>query len=60
MKMQPSTRLILCAVIVVGSGLYALLVSKDPDVASALMLGYVGVLLTIFVATEVWKKNERR
>jgi pilus assembly protein TadC len=57
MTMLPNTRLILCAVIIIGSGLYALLVARDPDVASALMLGYVGVLLTIFVATEVWKKR---
>lgn len=57
MNMLPKTRLVLCVVIIVGSALYALLVSRDPDVASALMLGYVGVLLTIFVATEVWKKQ---
>lgn len=55
--MQPSTRLILCIVIIIGSALYALVVAQSPDVASALMLGYVGILLTIFVATEVWKKR---
>lgn len=57
MKMLPNTRLILCLVIVIGSGLYALLVKQDPDLASAVMLGYVGILLTIFIATEVWKKK---
>jgi pilus assembly protein TadC len=55
--MLPSTRLLLCVVMVIGSALYAVLVSQDPDVASAVMLGYVGLLLTIFVATEVWKKS---
>jgi hypothetical protein len=57
MKMLASTRLILCLVIIVGSSLYAILVSQDPEIASAIMLGYVGLLLTIFVATEVWKKS---
>lgn len=54
--MKAKTRLILCFVVIVGSALYGVLVGKDPDVASALMLGYVGVLLTIVVAIEVWKK----
>lgn len=54
--MKPKTRLILCLVVIVGSALYGVLVSRDPDVASAVMLGYVGVMLTIVVAIEVWKK----
>lgn len=57
MKMLPNTRLILCIVVIVGSALYALLVSQDPEVASALMLGYVGIMLTILVAINVWKKK---
>lgn len=55
--MLPNTRLILCAVIIVGSLLYGVLVAQEPNTASALMLGYVGILLTLFVATQVWKKK---
>lgn len=58
--MLPNTRLLLCVVMIIGSVCYAILVNRDPDVASAVMLGYVGLLLTIFVATEVWKKSHER
>lgn len=53
--MRPSTRLLWCLVVIVGSSLYAVLVATDPNIASAVMLGYVGVLLTIFVLNEVWR-----
>lgn len=55
--MRPSTRLIWSIVIVIGSALYAVLVATDPNIASAIMLGYVGVLLTIFVLNEVWRRK---
>jgi cell division protein FtsW (lipid II flippase) len=38
------------------SAAYAVLITKDPDVASAIALGYVALLLTIFAAVEIWKK----
>jgi membrane protein YdbS with pleckstrin-like domain len=57
MEMRPNTRLIWCLIIIIGSALYALLVATNPTIASALMLGYVGVLLTIFVLNEVWRKK---
>lgn len=56
--MRPDARLKLSAVVIVMSSLYGVLVVKWPHFASALMLGYVGVLLTIVVLSEVWKKNE--
>jgi hypothetical protein len=56
--MKPRTRLSWIAVVIVASAIYAVLVKKDPDVAQAVMLGYVGVLLTIFFLNEVWKKHE--
>lgn len=55
--MRPSVRLMWCAVMIVGSALYGILVAADPRIASAVALGYVAVLLTIFVANEIWKKS---
>ena len=55
--MKPNARLGWVAVILVGSAVYAILITKDPDIASAIMLGYVGVLLTIFIVNEIWKHN---
>lgn len=56
-RMRPSVRLAWCAVMIVGSALYGILVASDPRIASAVALGYVAVLLTIFVANEIWKKS---
>lgn len=58
--MKPRTRLSWSLFIIIGSSLYAILVAKDPDIAQALMLGYVGLLLTIFVLNEVWKHHDHR
>lgn len=56
--MRPDARLKLSAVVIVMSAIYSVLVVKWPHFASALMLGYVGILLTIILLSEVWKKNE--
>lgn len=53
--MRPNTRLIWCLVVILGSSLYAVLIATNPNVASAVMLGYVAILLTIFVLNEVWR-----
>lgn len=58
--MKPETRLALCIVIVLGSSAYAVLVAYDTSVASAVALGYVGLLLTVFVAIYIGKKNHDR
>jgi hypothetical protein len=55
--MEPSVRLVLVAVIIVGSALYALLVVQNPALASALAAGYVAVLLSIFAAINFWKSS---
>lgn len=54
------TRLILCAVVVVGSVVYAILLASDLNLASAVALGYVAILLTILVAIEWGKKKYGR
>lgn len=56
LKMRPNARLLLCAVVIVGSALYAVLVVRDPQIASAISSGYVAVLLTTFFVINVWKK----
>lgn len=55
--MSPRTRLIWTVGIIVGSSIYALLIALNPRVASALMLGYIGLLLTVFLVVEFWKKT---
>lgn len=55
-EMRPNLRLGLCIVMIVGSAFYALLVTQNPSVASAVALGYVALLLTVFVLVNVWKK----
>lgn len=55
-EMRPNARLIWCAVMILASVAYAALVSSDASIASAIAVGYVALLLTIFVLTNVWKK----
>jgi cell division protein FtsW (lipid II flippase) len=54
--MRSELRLALCGAMIVLSALYAVLVNKNPDLATAVAAGYVALLLTIFVSVNVWKK----
>lgn len=54
--MRAHTRLTLSAVMIILSALFAILIDQDPQVASAVALGYVALLLTAFVLANVWKK----
>lgn len=54
--MVANVRLLWCAVMIVGSAVYALLVVANPDLAEIVAFFYVPVLLTIFVAVNVWKR----
>jgi hypothetical protein len=54
--MTRQTRLSLIAFVVVASAVYAALVAKSPEIARTIMLGYIGIVLTIFVANELWRK----
>lgn len=56
LKMRPNARLLWVVVMILGSASYGVLVKKDPSVASAIALGYVGLILTIFVLVQVWRK----
>lgn len=55
--MKASTRLILVALIIVGSSLYGLLVVRDPGLASAVASGYVALFGTAFFLINVWKRQ---
>lgn len=55
--MSSDLRLRLAAIAIVLSAGYGVLVVEARQLATTLMLGYVGVLLTIFVANEFWKKK---
>lgn len=54
--MRANARLLWCAVIIVASALYGLLIVRDPELASAVSTGYVAALLTIIVLINVWRK----
>ncbi len=56
LEMRPNARLLWIAVLIIGSASYGVLVKKDPDFAQALMLGYIGLVLTIFMVVQIWRK----
>jgi hypothetical protein len=58
--MKPETRLALCVAIIVGSSAYAVLVSFDTHLASAVALGYVAVVLTVLTVIQIGKRTHDR
>jgi membrane protein YdbS with pleckstrin-like domain len=56
-KMKASTRLFWVAVIIIGSSLYAVLIAWNRPLTTTLTVGYIAVILTIFVSNELWKKK---
>lgn len=58
--MRPSTRLFWAAVMIFGSSLYGVLIVYNPRVASSIALGYIALILSIFIAIELWKKPHDR
>jgi|1186.fasta_scaffold501595_3 hypothetical protein len=54
--MSSSTRLRLSGVIIILSALFAVLIATDPATASAVFMGYVALILTAFLLSQVWKK----
>lgn len=55
--MTPNLRLRLCVAMVVMSTMYGLVVVQDPQVAAAIAVGYVALLLTLFTLVHFWKKS---
>lgn len=54
--MTSNTRLRVCALVIIFSVMYAVLVAQDASIASAVALGYVALVLTAIITTNVWKK----
>lgn len=54
--MRPRTRLALSLAMIIASATYGLLIVEDPNIAEAVAMGYVAVLLTVFFAVNLWKK----
>lgn len=54
--MTSNTRLRICVLIIILSAMYAVTVAKDPQLAAAIASGYVAVVLTGIVLTNIWKR----
>jgi|tagenome__1003787_1003787.scaffolds.fasta_scaffold20513553_2 hypothetical protein len=54
--MTAKTRLGWIATIIILSSAYALLVKKDPSIAGAVAVGYIALILTLFLLLNFWKK----
>lgn len=54
--MNSSTRLVSSVVIILMSVIYGVIIAADPDVAAAIAVAYVSILLTVLLITNVWKK----
>lgn len=54
--MSSDLRLKLAAVTIILSTVYGVIVAKDPKFATAIAMGYVAILLTIFTLVTFWKK----
>lgn len=54
--MSARTRLSLIAFLLLGTIFYGSLVAFDPSLARTVGVGYIAVVLTIFVANELWRK----
>ena len=55
--MGPNARLRWSIFMIVFSAIYALLIAKDRDLAEAAAVGYIALLLTVFVIVNIWKKH---
>lgn len=54
--MGPNARLRACALIIIASAIYAVLVAQNPNLAGAVASGYIALLLTVMFVLNVWKK----
>jgi hypothetical protein len=56
--MTANTRLAVCAVVIILSAVYALILEQDQGLAEAVALGYIAVVLTLMFILNVWKRSE--
>lgn len=55
--MRPNGRIFWAMVMIIGSSIYGVIISLNERVASSIMLGYIGILLTIFILCQVWRRS---
>ena len=58
MVMSAKVRFIMSFLIILVSLAYAMLLAVDAELASAISLGYVAILASVFFISNVWKKHE--
>lgn len=56
-QMTPNTRLRLIAIMIMFSAIYAVLIVADRDLAGVIAVGYIALVLTVFVAVNAWKSG---
>ena len=58
--MGPNTRLRMSIFMIVFSAVYAVLIAEDRDLAEVVAVGYIALLLTVFIIINMWKKDHDR
>lgn len=56
LQMNPRLRLWACVVMILVSAGYAVLVAKNLEIAKAVALGYIALMLTLIVIVNLWKR----
>lgn len=56
--MTPSARLKVISIMVVLAVTYGWLVAFDKETARAIAVGYIGLVLTAFTLTSMWRKPQ--
>lgn len=56
-QMTPKTRLRLIAIMLMLSAIYAVLIVADREIAGVIAVGYIAIILTVFVLVNAWKKG---
>lgn len=55
--MRANARLAGSLIVILGSAIYGVLVAYNPELARTIMVGYIGLVLTIFVVNELWRNR---
>lgn len=56
-QMTPNTRLRLVAIMIMLSAIYAVLIVADREIAGVIAVGYIAIILTVFVLVNAWKSG---
>jgi len=56
LTVTPKFQLSLIGITILGSVIYGFLVAYSPEFARTIMLGYIGLILTVFLVIEGWRR----